>query len=58
MMFPTTPLPLVGGWATEVSDLAVSLNVTGVGVGVKLWTRSVCKNNTFLMLSVMMTFRG
>ena len=30
---PTTPPPLVGGSATEVSDLAVSLNVVGVGVG-------------------------
>ena len=29
---PTTPPPLVGGSATEVSDLAVSLNVVGVGV--------------------------
>ena len=31
---PTTPPPLVGGSAREVSDLAVSLNVVGVGVGV------------------------
>ena len=30
---PTTPPPLVGGSAREVSDLAVSLNVVGVGVG-------------------------
>ena len=29
---PTTPPPL-GGSAREVSDLAVSLNVVGVGVG-------------------------
>ena len=29
----TTPPPLVGGSAREVSDLAVSLNVVGVGVG-------------------------
>ena len=30
---PTTPPPPVGGSAREVSDLAVSLNVVGVGVG-------------------------
>ena len=30
---PTTPPPLVGSSAREVSDLAVSLNVVGVGVG-------------------------
>ena len=30
---PTTPPPLVGGSAREASDLAVSLNVVGVGVG-------------------------
>ena len=30
---PTTPPPLVGGSAREVSDLAVFLNVVGVGVG-------------------------
>ena len=30
---PTTTPPLVGGSAREVSDLAVSLNVIGVGVG-------------------------
>ena len=30
---PTTPPPLVGGSAREVSDLAVSLNVVGVEVG-------------------------
>ena len=31
--FPTTPPPLVGGSAKGVSDLAVFLNVVGVGVG-------------------------
>ena len=31
---PTTPPPLVGSSAREVSDVAVSLNVIGVGVGV------------------------
>ena len=35
---PTTPPPLVGGSAREVSDLAVSLNVAGVGVGAQLFT--------------------
>ena len=30
---PATPLPLVGGSAREVSDLAVSLNMIGVEVG-------------------------
>ena len=30
---PTTPPPLVGGSAREVSDPAVSLNVVGVGLG-------------------------
>ena len=30
---PTTPPPLVGGSAREVSDLTVSLNVIGVEVG-------------------------
>ena len=30
---PTTPPPLVGGSVREVSDLAVSLNVVGVGRG-------------------------
>ena len=30
---PTTPPPLVGGSAREVSDLAISLNFVGVGVG-------------------------
>ena len=47
---PTTPPPLVGGSAREVSDLAVSLNVVGVGVGAQWWPCAVVDTSRFVKI--------